>query len=175
MLGVNITQSVEEEETKPKRAGFFDTGTIISIALISLSLLGWGGTRYYIGTLDTKIADAEAALGVDMPKLSGERVDAIADFESRLVFFGANKSGLYEPVETLKKVEAAMVPGVVLTAYKYDHAEGLTTIEGQTDDFRKLEEQILGFKAQRVFSNVHTQNIGRNNLGQITFTLKANF
>mgnify|MGYP003419282575 CR=1 FL=1 len=175
MLGVNIEQSQPEEETKPKHRGFFDTGTIISIALISLSLLGWGGTRYYIGTLNAKIADAEATLNLDLPKLSGEQVDAISDFESRLVFFGANKNGLYEPVETLKKVEAAMVPGVVLTSYKYDHAEGLTTIEGTTDDFRKLAEQILGFKSQKVFSHVHAQNIGRNNLGQITFTLKANF
>lgn len=176
MLGVNIAQSQkEEEEIKPKRGGFFDTGTIVSITLIVLSLGGWGGTRYYVSTLDKSIAEADATLAADMPKLSGEAIDEIADFETRLVFFGTTESSLYEPADMLKKIEAAMVPGVVLTKYKYDHAEAVTTIEGLTDDFRKLAEQIQGFKSQGIFTQVHAQNIGRNNDGKITFILKANF
>lgn len=171
MLGVNIAQSTEEEETKPKRAGFFDTGTIISIVLVTLSAAVWGGIQLYMQSLDKKIAAIDASIAQDSGRLSGASIDRIADFDARIAFFAGKEKELMEPLDMLKKLEEVMVGGIVLTDYEYNHETNVGKISGKASDFRALAEQILVFKSKGLFSQVSVKRTERDDQGVLRFTL----
>jgi hypothetical protein len=173
MLGVNISQSQEEEETKPKRTGFFDTGTIISIVLVGLSVAVWGGIQLYMQSLDKKIATIDASVVQDSGRLSGENIDRIADFDARVAFFASKQPELVEPLDMLKKLEETMVSGIVLTDYEYDHEMNVGIVSGKASDFRALAEQILSFKTNGLFSQVGVKRTERDEDGVLHFTLNT--
>ncbi len=174
MLGVNIAQSQkEEEEIKPKRGGFFDTGTIVSIVLISLAGLVWGGIQFYISTLDKKIATVDTALAMDSGRLVGEEIDRVADFDARISYFADKQKELMEPLDMMTKLEESMVSGIVLTEYEYKHEGSVGNIHGVASNFRVLAEQILAFKSTGLFSEVKVEKTERDQEGQLRFVLEA--
>lgn len=172
MPGVNLSQSMIEEE-RPIERSFFDMGVIISLVVLTLVAAGWGGLRFYMNSLDKKIAETDTALSANMENTRGERVDRVADFEARVKYFAKNKNDFSEPQDILSTLEGTMVSGIVLTQYEYDHTTGVSTLSGRTEDFKKLAEQMLSLKSEQVFSQVQVDKIDRDEQNRIVFILKA--
>jgi hypothetical protein len=80
-----------------------------------------------------------------------------------------------DPVTILSKVEALIVPEVVLTKYQYDKQEKMSLVAGETDNFRYLAEQIINLKSDPIFSRVIVDQISRSQEGKIQFVLRADF
>lgn len=172
MSGMNLSQSVPEEESTEDRS-FFDGGFILSLSLILLSAIAFGGVRLYIGSLDKKIATVEETLSANAQRLSGENIDRIADFDSRLNYFSANKSDFSDTQEILSMLEKRVLPDTVLKKFEYNPHDKVIFIEGESDDFKKLAEQIMAFKDEKIFSNMEVQTLDREEASLITFTLKV--
>ena len=175
MPGVNLSQAVAEEEEVKRPRGFFDTGIIVSLVLLALSGSVWGGMRLYVGSLDKKIAALDETLSSNTERLKGEGVNRVADFDARVAYYSENKDALTDPRDVLRRLESVMVPGVVLTNFTYDHQARMSIIAGRSDDFRKMAEQILSLKAEKIFSQVVVDRIERDDKDRITFVFKANF
>ncbi|MBP7060374.1 MAG: PilN domain-containing protein [Candidatus Moranbacteria bacterium] len=174
MTGVNLSQSMPDEEQSEKRS-FFDTGIILSLAVLLVVAAGWGGIQLYIASLDKKIAAQDAAIGTSADRLRGDTVDRIADFDERLNYFIGHRPELSDPQDVFSRLERVMVSGVTLTKFDYSREDGVIIVEGVTSDFRKLAEQVLGLKGDTLFSQVKVDQIDRNEAGQVTFIFKANF
>ncbi len=173
MPGVNLSQSMPGEESSEKRS-FFDMGILLSLGALIVVGLVWGGIRFYMSSLDKKIADIEVTLGASTAQTKGGRVDRVADFETRLKYFSENKNE-FEPEVILKQLEGVMVSGVLLTGFQYDQEERLLTLSGKSDDFRKLADQMFSFKTEKMFSQVRVETIDRDDENKVTFVLKAGF
>lgn len=172
MTGVNLSQPLPEEEEPTKRS-FFDASTIISFSIIALLGATWGGMQFYMSYLDKKIATIDMTLGTDLARTKGDAVNRIADFDARLDYFVAHKEAFPDPAGMFQKLESAMVSGVVLTDFKYNQKEKEMMLDGYTDDFKKLAEQVLGLKSEKTFSRVLVDQIGRDSENRIVFTLRV--
>ncbi|MFZ3031740.1 MAG: PilN domain-containing protein [Candidatus Moraniibacteriota bacterium] len=161
------------EEERPIQRSFFDVGVLLSLTILILVGLGWGGLRFYMNSLDKKIAEADTALNANMENTRGERVDRVADFEARVKYFTKNRDGFVEPKDILSTLEGTMVSGIVLTQYEYDSMTGVSTLSGRAEDFKKLAEQMLSLKSEKIFSQVQVDKTDRDEENRITFILKA--
>ncbi len=172
MPGVNLSQSMNEEEQSEKRS-FFDVGIIISLVVLLLIGLSWGGLRLYIGSIDKQLTEVDQALASVTGQLKGDAVDRIADFDTRLNYFSANEDGFSDAQGIIQKLEKGVVPGVVLTRFQYSPGEKAVMFEGTCADFRKLAEQVMSFKREAIFSRVKVEKVDRDEKNQVVFSLKA--
>lgn len=172
MPGMNLSQSTMDEEEVGKQS-LFDSGFIVSLSLILLSALTFGGLHLYIGSLDKKISVLDSELGGSTASLKGEHIDRVADFDARLNHFSANKIEFFETRDVFQKLENSILPGVVLEEFQYNAKDKTVTINGMSGDYRRLAEQIMTLKKEAIFSKLKVENIGRNNDDQVTFVLKG--
>ena len=172
MSGVDLSQSMTEQREEARR-GLFDMGVITSILRLVIVAAGWGGLRYYMTTIDKKIAAFDEAIAANTLQLEGDHIDRVADFDARTSLLGSDPAESVEPHQLLTQVESAMVNGVVLTDYEYDEAMKQVALGGKVGNFRQLAEQMLSFKSEQVFSEVTVDTINRDDDGQITFSLTA--
>lgn len=171
MPGMNLSQSTMEEEVG--KQSLFDSGFIVSLSLILLSALTFGGLHLYISSLDKKISALESELSGSAVGLKGEHIDRVADFDARLNHFSTNKTEFFETRDIFQKLESSVLPGVVLEKFQYDAKEKTVTVDGISGDYRRLAEQIMTLKKEAIFSKLKVENISRNNEDQVTFVLKG--
>ncbi|MDP2837820.1 MAG: hypothetical protein Q8O53_00890, partial [Candidatus Moranbacteria bacterium] len=131
--------------------------------------------RLYMYTLDKKIVALDTALSANAKALEGDHINRIADFDIRTSLFHADPKELVDPSPLLGEIESAMVPGVVLTGYKYGMDAQSANIDGQADNLRKLAEQIMSFKTVKTFSQVKVGTVTNTSEGKIIFSLIAYF
>lgn len=174
MPGVNLSQSMNEEEQSEERS-FFDTGIILSLVGLLVMGVAWGGLLLYISSIDKKIATIDASLSSSATRLKGDRIDRVADFDTRLNYFSSNKAEFTSAQEVFQKLERSVVDGVVVTKFKYDHENREAIFEGNCADFKKLAEQIMALKADASFLQVAVERTSRNEANQVEFALKASF
>ncbi len=161
------------EDEKPKKRGGV-SGAMASVIVLFLSVAGWGGLHYYLSTIDKEIATYEVTITANRDKLSGERINRVADFDTRVAQFHADPSETVDPQAVLTKLEGRVLSSVILTAYEYNPKEGIITLGGKTDSFRHLAEQILSFKAEESLAQIKVDTTSRDK-SDILFTLKAPF
>lgn len=175
MAGVNLSQSMASRESAPTKRPFAASGFPLSIILLILTAAGWGGLRWYLHTLDQKIAGLDATLSASSGQLQGKEIDRVADFDARLSLLGVDASERLDSREILTKLEALIVPQVVLKEFKYDQKEKMSVMTGETDNFRYLAGQLVSLKSDPLFSRVVVSTVSRTQEGKIQFTLKASF
>ncbi len=174
MSGVNLSQTIEEEESSTK-LGFFDASVVVSLLVLLISGLVWGGIRFYNSSLDKKMVQLDEALNANTERIRGDHIDRIADFDARIAYFSNSQEELSEPRDILKALEGVMVSGIILTKFEYDHEQHASIMTGTADDFKRLAEQILRLKSEKLFSQVRVERIERNDKNRIVFSLKASF
>lgn len=172
MPGVNLSQSMNEEEQSEERS-FFDTGIILSLLVMLITGAAWGGISFYIASLDKKIAAVDGDLTASTAQLQGEGVDRVADFDTRLKYFMANKESFSDVQDIVQRMEKSIIPGIVLTKFEYNPGDKMILIDGRCAEFRKLAEQIMSLKAEQIFSQVKVDKIDRDDTNQIVFSLRA--
>lgn len=175
MAGVNLSQSMASQEEKAVKRPFSASGFPLSIVLFLVTLLGWGGLRWYIHIVDQKTAGLDVTLAQSENRLHGEDIDQVTDFDTRLALLGASEAERVDPETILTRLEALIIPQVVLIKYEYNKQERLGTIVGETDNFRYLAEQLISLKSERLFSQAIVDQIIRGKDGKVRFTLKASF
>jgi hypothetical protein len=175
MAGVNLSQSMTAPEGRLKKSASMSFGFPISIVLFVLTLLGWGGLRWYMSSLDGKIARLDVEIAANSAEFHSERVERVENFDDRLSLLNVDPAESIDPESIFLKLESVMVPQVVLTEYEYNGGEKQVTVSGKTDNFRYVAEQIISLKSDPMFSQVVVSAISRDKDGKITFTLVSQF
>lgn len=170
MAGVNLSQSMTEDEKPQKKGGISITTASILITCLVIAL--WGGFHYYLSTLDTETATYDASIVANRDQLVGERVDRVADFDTRVALFHADPLETIDPQAILTTLEGLVLPSVTLTDYEYNANESVVTLSGKTDGFRHLAEQILSFKREESLAQIKVEMTSRDK-NEVLFTLKA--
>ncbi len=173
MAGVNLSQSITGDEKASKSVSSFTSGMPISVGLLVLTLIGWGGMRWYMYSLDNKINQVTADITASSGALQDERVDRITNFDARLSLLNADPAESIDPTPMLTELESLIVPQVTLKDYAYDQTTGETKLTGRTTNFRYVAEQIISLKSSPSFSRVDVQSTSRSEGGAIEFTLLA--
>lgn len=175
MAGVNLSQSMTASDGGSRKKARMSFGFPISIVLLVLTLLGWGGLRWYMSSLDGKITRLDAEIAANSTEFQSERVERIENFDARLSLLNTDPAEMIDPESILAKLESVMVPQVVLTEYEYNGEEKQVSVSGKTDNFRYVAEQIISLKSDPMFSRVEVSSVSRDEDGKIEFTLVSQF
>jgi Tfp pilus assembly protein PilN len=175
MAGVNLSQSMASQADKSAKRPFSVSSFPLSIILLLITFVGWGGLRWYLYSLNQKITQLDETISASGNRLQGENIDRIADFDARSSLLGVSSTERVDPVVVLSKIETLIVPEIVLTKYEYNKQEKMSLIAGETDNFRFVAEQIINLKSDSLFSQVVVDQISRSEEGKIQFVLRANF
>jgi hypothetical protein len=174
MAGMNLTLSTAEKMEESK--GIFDGSLTIISVIFFLVVASWGGMRWYIKTLDDRLANLDATLAQSSAQLQGDKVNRVAYFDARSGF--AEQQLKDVPIDAKKllgQLESLTVPNVRLTKYEYNEMGKFVVVEGETDNFRYIAEQVISLKSEALFAEIKVDSVQRNREGRIEFSLKAGF
>lgn len=171
---MNLSSSTAEKNESG--GGIFDSSLVLSSIIFFLVVAGFGGVRWYIGTLDDKLANLDATLGQNSSKLQGDQINRVAYFDARLGFIEKQLSG--NPVDSqklLSQLESLAVPNVRLTKYEYNESERFVAIEGDTESFKYVAQQVISLKSDDLFREIRVNLLRWTKDGRVEFSLRAQF
>jgi hypothetical protein len=146
MANINLSQS-SQQRGSANASGVMDKTLGISLGLLVLTGVVFGGVKLYSGSLEQKKANIENEIVAQSAGLQGDKVDRVADFQTRSDFIAKKMESKNAPQDILAKVEKAMLPPVVLQDYEYDVEKKTLSLEATADSFKTVSQQLMSFKA----------------------------
>lgn len=174
MAGINLSQSIQEKQAIA-RGSFFDKGFFVNVAIFLLVVGLYGGSQWYIGTLDDELAALQGDVATKTAELKSEEADRATDLSVRLKTIVINLETGTEPKDALQEMERLTIANIKLTGYLYRESEQLIIIRGVTTNLRYLAQQMLSYKKVTGVSSVHAESVKYNDTGQIEFELQLPF
>lgn len=168
MVNINLTTSTEEVKQK----SFFQKRGVIYIGIVIIVWIAiFAGLYFFEMSLKSKQAalDSEKAQKEEAIK-SGSNKD-IFDFQTRLTTAKSLLEKKSSALESLNKIQEAMVGGAKLVSYEYDAEKNTLILMGESDNYGNAASQIASFKKSDYFTNVQITET-KNTKGKIAFTVK---
>lgn len=173
-MTMNLSSSMPEKKAKTRRT--FDSYFIFIASLFFLTIALFAGLRLYISTLDKKLSAFDGIFVEHAKQLRGEKVDRVAHFDQRLTLAGKQLDGNNaDSQKLLNQLESLVIPSVKLTKYEYNEAEKFVEVEGETDGFKSVAQQIISFKSETPFDKIRVESLNVAEGGRIEFTFQAGF
>lgn len=170
MAGINLSQSLQEKEAQA-RGSFLDVGLYINLGILLLTLAVFGAGRYYLGTLNSAVADLDAQIATKSNELKGDAVDRVSDLRDRLDFIQESLAATPDPMGFARQIEEAMIPAVRLTAYEEQWEKRQVILMGETENLKYVSQTMLALKKNPAFSKVAVTELGYNEEGLLEFGL----
>lgn len=168
MPGINLSQSYNASAAAVAKKSASDTGFLISIVILIVTLLAYGGLKLATQSYSSKKAGIESQISAVRDSLSGGEVEKVADFQKRMDNINSNFTSLASPNEKLNAIAGAMVAGSV--ASSVDSKEGVLTAIFIVDNYQTASKQILGLKNE--FDQAKISKMERGGDGKILMTLE---
>lgn len=171
MSGINLSQSIQEKQALA-RGTFFDKGFFINTAIFLLVVGLYGGSQWYLGTLEDTLAILHGDASTKIAGLKGNAANQAADLAARLKVITANLESVKEPNTILGELERFTIADIRVTNYSYGEEKQAISISGVTTNLKYLAQQMLSYKKMTNVSSVHVEAVGYSETGQIEFTLE---
>ena len=174
MANINLYQSIQREETFHKKKSLTDKGVVLALAVIIITLLSYGGIKFYTSVQSKQILELEDQIRAEAEKIDAAELNRVADFQTRIENVSDSIDAKKDPIALLSKVEGSMIQGIVLTAYDWDEEKKILAVEGLADSFSTMARQILNLKQIPLVSDVSVKKTSRDKEGKVEFALEAN-
>lgn len=167
MTNINLSQPMRQEPIK--KTSTLDKGIYISLAMLAVALLIFGGLKLWTSWLQSEKRTIEGQIAAESRGLEGAEIDQVADFNERLLRISENLAVHKDPNETLSEAEKLVVPGSVVTLLSY--SGGAVSLKVATDNFLVAAKQLLGLKKSGYFGNIKITEISRDTEGKVILSL----
>jgi hypothetical protein len=171
MAGINLSQSIQEKQAIA-RGSFFDKGFFVNTAIFLLVAGLYGGSQWYLGTLEEELATLQGDAATKTVGLKNKEADRAADLSTRLKAIAVNLESGTEPKDALQELEQLTIANIKLTGYRYQEGERLLIVRGVTTNLKYLAQQMLSYKKLTGVSSVHAESVKYNDAGLIEFELQ---
>ncbi len=166
MAGINLSQSIQEKQALA-RGKFFDRGLFVNIAIFLLVVAAYGGSTWYLGTIEEELVVLQVSSAEKLAGLKGPSVNRVADVRSRIDTIDENLKANPDPGVVFAGLERVVLPAIRITEYTHRQTEGLITVGGVTSSLRYLAQQMLSLKKLDGVQTVHAESIKYADDGQI--------
>jgi hypothetical protein len=119
------------------------------------------------------ICDRQSQISAADAELKSEKVDRMISFDARKQGIVTSYEEKLDISDKLYDLENLIIPDIRLTNFEFDHKNGTTVIDGVTNDYKYLAQQIINLKKESVYENILVHKISNTKEGAIEFTLKA--
>ncbi len=171
MAGINLSQSIQEKQAIA-RGSFFDKGFFINTAIFLLVAGLYGGSQWYLGTLEDELVTLQGDASTKTVGLKSKDADRATDLAVRLKAMAMNLEAGTEPKDALQELEQLTIANIKVTGYVYQEGERLLIVRGVTTSLKYLAQQMLSYKKISGASSVHAESVKYNDAGQIEFELQ---
>ncbi|MFZ1626690.1 MAG: hypothetical protein WAT81_02685 [Candidatus Moraniibacteriota bacterium] len=171
MAGINLSQSIQEKQAIA-RGSFFDKGFFINMTLFLIVVGLYGGSHWYLGTLEEEYTSLQGELSAKTAGLKNKESDRATDLSTRLKAISNNLEFVSDPKLAFEELEQLTIPNITVTSYLYQESESDLIIKGTTMSLRYLAQQMLNYKKIVNATTVHVENVTYNEkFGFINFEL----
>lgn len=154
MTNINLSQSVAPKKISGGGNRIMDKGTIISLVVLILTGLAWGGVHLYALDVKQKIVTTTDEITSEEQKIDGKDVRRIADFQNRLAAVEESLNAQNKPNDALSKISSALLEKSYITSFNYDTANQTVALSVVSDGIADVAKQTLNFKESPYFSAV---------------------
>lgn len=168
MPGINLSQSYNASAKAVAKKSASDKGFIVSIIVLIITLLVYGGLKLATQSYSSKKAGVEEQISAVRNSLSGGEVERVADFQKRMDNIDSRFTSEASPNEKLNAIADAMVAGSVATSI--ESSDSTVTAIFKVDNYQTASKQILGLKNK--FDQAKISKLERDADGKILVTLE---
>lgn len=172
MEGINLSSSLQEKKQRESR---FFSGSFVVLFIFFFLLTLWGGMRWYMKTQNDTLARNDALLEANSSQLKGPAVDRVVAFDTRLTLAKDQANDFIDIEIFLNQLENLSVPAVQLTKYEFNKKDKFVIIEGETDNFKYIAQQLNSLRVDNLFAGIQVESIKKDENGRILFSFKAEF
>jgi len=159
MTSINLYQDPTKQEGG-KKESIFSGGFFISLSVLVVTLLVYGGVKMYSASIVGKNVALAAQIQDEKTAISGhDELATITDFQKRVDVITADIGSKEYIKDVLQNISANLVSGITVTDFSYDG--GTITLVMNADGFQNVAQQILSFKQSPHFTGVSVVNISR--------------
>jgi Tfp pilus assembly protein PilN len=178
MGNINLLDDYKKKEAEKNNVAghrgqkWISSGLIISLSVLVLTFLVWGGMLLWNKNLEAKSKSMDDQIKNEESNLRGADASRVLDFKQRLDEIASSFEQKRDASEALKKVEKLVVPGVVTKSLKLE-GDSLVAILS-ADNFGNLSKQIFNFKKESSeMKNAKVSDVKKDATGSIGFTVRA--
>lgn len=169
MTNINLSQSLQQSAGSSQKKRPADKGILISLAILIVTLLIFGGLKTGTLWLSSKKTDINSKIAAEARNLESGDVERIMDFQQRMEQIKGNISSEKDTNTVLGQVGQTMIPGSLVNSLQ--NTPGTLSLKITSDNFLVAARQVLGFKKSSHFSNVRIKDISKDQGGKVLFTL----
>ena len=173
MVNINFHQENQQNKSASKKNKMLNGSFFISILILVVSFSIFFGIKVFHSQVKNETILVKGQIEEELRSLGRDKINQVADFQKRMDKIETSLSSNKNPKDIMSKVESLMVPGVVLTAYKYDSSKKSLDLEAVSDSFKKIADQILSLKNSNYFQDVRVSKTSRGEGGEINFSLES--
>ena len=149
MANINLHQSFATEEKK----SFLDVGILVSLLLLGVVLLTWGGLYVFKQSLAKQEKELDASIDSVKKAYDQQAMDRVYDTYKRLLVMKKYEAGKSVPLEVFDALEKETLPGVSVTSIQYDKSEKKVYITFSAQNIYDASQQFYQYKTSGIFSS----------------------
>lgn len=159
MTTINLYQEQGESKSSNSSNQIVDKGFLLSIGILAITLLVFGGMKFFAFDLERKSAKTDEQIKAAQASFSGDRVNSTVDFQQRLEAIKENNNSRTDSVSALSDTAKVILPSVRIVDYAQE--KNALSITLSADKFLDVARQVLSFKDSDAFSGVAVSKIQR--------------
>ena len=163
MTTINLYQEQGGNKSSGGNEQLIDKGFLVSISILALTLLVFGGMKFFAFDLERKSIKTDEQIQELQASFSGERVNSTVDFQQRIEAIKQNSDSREDVVSALKEAGSLVIPAVHIVDYSQNGSALSITLS--TENFLDVARQVLNFKNSNAFSGVSVSKIQRKEKG----------
>ena len=131
-----------------------DKGTWLSVGIITLVMLIYGGVKLYGLNIEKKTENVNNQIRLEGDKIDTNDVIRVADFQNRIEEISRNIGEKNNPNDILEKVSNVIMKDSYITSYDYTDEKKSIALNIVASDIEDSARQILSLKSPEYFSSV---------------------
>jgi len=173
MSGINLSQSLEPEGSSSNKIKIIDRGTYLSLGLLVVVFLVFGGAKLYNNSIKNKIEVTENNIKEESNKIKQDDVERISDFYTRIGKVNEFVESSDNIKGTLDKVERMIMQRAYIESLSYNVANNSVSLKIVSNDIEDMARQIVSLKEKDYIKEVSMfQGYGKSEDGKVSYDLE---
>jgi Tfp pilus assembly protein PilN len=168
MANINLAATSYEND---RRASNFNNGLLIIVTILIILAITYVWVYFSANNAANKTKMANEQYNTQYQKFIGSTNKDVLDFQNRITIAKDLMNQQKLGYGILPAVENAMVRGVYFKLFDFDQTKNSIEVEGISENFDMLAQQIRSFKQSTFFSGVTTGTAGLDENGKVSFEL----
>lgn len=168
----NINLSTSQASAVAGKRHLSGTGNLIGGAILAIILIIIAALYFWKGSLDGKVAAAEADYNAKYAKLTEGRNKDVIDFQSRIFSLNVLARKNNAITDALQNVEKYIVSGAYLASYEFNKDAKTIKLNCRAENYDVVAKQVASFKSFENFTSVDLSGAKTNDKGGVDFTIE---